>query len=222
MLGSSRSARVALGLFVVLSAASCMRVDQRVAQLAVPGMTDARDVRIVTNAALNEAVGRYEGPKNDYEVDVGKGLVLYHESSRLLDAAYRGRIEACLRQVGYEGRFLSVRFNPPPPVPTIHGPVQIWPDRYTAVLHVPALKSSTGANVVVDAIAYARTGDHPAVTADTLTRALRVAYNGRRLSLKNLETAIAGAGYAVNGTRANLGRPDALALGWSPVTIQPK
>ena len=208
------------GLLATLVTAACMRIEQHAVRLEVPDMAGARDIRIVTNAALNEIIGRYDGIKNDVEVDIARGLVLYHEGHRLQNEAYRRHIEECLREVGFEATFQAVRLNPPPPVPTTRGFVQMWPDRYTAVLSVPALKSCRDANVVVDAIALARTGDHPSIAPHAPSHTLRVAYSGRALALKNVEHAIANAGYAVNGIPADLGRSDAVPGGWSIVTLQ--
>lgn len=208
------------GFLVVLATAACMRTEQHAIRLDVPGMATARDIRIVTNAALNEIVGRYDSTRNDVEVDLARGLVLYHEGGRLEDAAYRRHIEDRLREVGFEATFQAVRLNPPPPVPTTRGLVQMWPDRYTAVLSVPALKSCRDANIVNDAIAFARTGEHPSVAPDARTRTLRVAYNGRALARKNVEYAVANAGYAVNDIPADLGRGDAVPGGWTPITLQ--
>lgn len=206
-----------VGFVFAMAAAACMRLEHRTEQLRVPDMATARDIRIVTNAALNEAIGRYDGIRNEAEVEVARGLVLYHESSRLLSEAYRRRLLDGLREVGYEARYLSVGHNPPF---TLYHELQNWPDRYTAVLQVPALRSNRDANIVLDAIAHARTGDHPAVTTDSRARTRRVAYNPRHLARRNLEVAVASAGYAVNDTPALLGRPDAPALHWMPVTMQ--
>lgn len=214
-----RSATLAVAAAFAIAATACFRDDARAVTLAVPDMATARDLRIVTNAALNEIVGRYDGIKNDAEADLARGLLVYHEGERLRDEGYRRHIAACLRDVGYDAAFLAVRLNPPPPVPTSRGLVQLWPDRHTAVLAVQGLKTARDVQVALDAIAFARTGDRASVAPDARSRTLRVTYNSRALGRRNVEHAIANAGYAVNDTPALLGRADALAMNWTPVRL---
>jgi len=88
------------------------------------------------------------------------------------------------------------------------------------VIAVTGMARNTDANIVADAIAYARLGkDDPRVTAHRDTRRLVATYQGLGLSLRNIETAIACAGFRANDIPANLGRPDAVAHGWFPVTL---
>jgi hypothetical protein len=220
-LGRGQWAKLGALCFVLCVAAlACRRSDLRSAVLSVPGMEDERAVRIVTNAVLDEAVGRYDGMTHAYEVDVGRGVVLYHESGRLTQPEYQRRIVECIQEVGYEARVLTVALNPPAPVPTRKGPFQMWPGRYTAVLHVPGLKTRRDANVVVNAISYARLGgDSPRIAVDRAGKAIRVTYEGLLVSPRSLETAVACAGFAANGTPALLGAPDALAHGWEPFAV---
>jgi hypothetical protein len=204
----------------VAAAVSCRRIDPRVAVVEAPQMADERAIRIVTNAALDEVVAPYDGIEHDFEVDLSRKVVLYHEGPRLLSAAYQRRIEARIAEVGFPGRVAEVRPNPPAPTRTDRGIVQNWPNRHTAVLVVPGLRDNTDANVVVDAIAYARLGsDDPRVAIHRPTRRLVVSYDSMRLSLKSLEHAIACAGFDANDTPARLGRTDSPPHGWSPIRL---
>jgi hypothetical protein len=216
-----KSAAAALAVGVVLAIlTSCRQSDLHTTVISVPGMSDALAVRIVTNAALDQVVGRYDGIQNETQIDLAKGVVLYHETARLADTAYQRKIEARTAEVGFPGRILAVGLNPPKPVPTVDGPKQMWPNRVTAVIHVPNMKTARDANIVVSAIAYARLGgDSPRVHADAASRSLRVTYQGLFLSLKNIEQAIACAGYAANNTPAMLGQPDSPPEGWLPVIM---
>jgi len=204
----------------LLSATACRRSDMQTARIDVPQMAEATAVRIVTNAALHEVVGQYDGLRHDFEVDLAGKFVLYHESERLLSPAYRRQIEARIAEVGYHARVTDVRLNPPPPVVASNGTVQLWPDRYTAVIVVSDLAHNTDANIIVDAIAYARLGhDDPRVTVDARSRRLVARYESLRLSTKNIEQAIACAGFAANDTPAKLGLADAVPRGWTAVRL---
>jgi hypothetical protein len=212
---------VAVGLGMgLLAAVSCRRSDLRVAIIDVPQMTGDRAIRIVTNATLDEIVGRYDGTQHGYEIDLSKKLILYHEGQRLCSREYQRRIEARLGEVGFEAHVVGVHFNPTPPVPTEQGLVQMWPNRYTAVLSIPALASNTDANRVVDAIAYARIGgDDPRISVRRDSREVVATYESLNLSLQNIEYAIACAGFTANDIPANLGANDALPHGWTPVKL---
>jgi hypothetical protein len=203
----------------VATAISCRQTDPRVAVVEVPQMADERAVRIVTNAALDEVVGSYDGILHDFEVDLTRKALLYHEGPRLLTAEYRARIEARIGEVGFPGRVMEARRNPPAPTQTDKGMVQTWPDRCTAVLVIPTLRNNADVNIVVDAIAYARFGDDPRVAVQRQTRRLTAIYDSMRLSLSSLEHAIACVGYDANDTPARLGRADAVPHGWSPIQL---
>lgn len=204
----------------ILAAVSCRRSDLRAAFVDVPQMSDVTSVRIVTNAALDEVVGQYDGIQNQYEIDLNRKLVLYHESQRLLSPEYQRQIEARISEVGFSARVLNARHNPPPPVTTLDGPVQMWPNRFTAVISVPDMTSNTDANVVVDAIAFARVGgDDPRVAASQDSRRLTIRYESLQLSLKNIEYAVACAGFDANNVPARLGRNDSIPHGWTPVQL---
>ena len=204
----------------LLAAVSCRRSDMRTAVVDVPQMSDATSVRIVTNAALDEVVGQYDGIQNQYEVDLTKKLVLYHESQRLLSPEYQRQIEARISEVGFKARVLNARLNPPPPVPTIDGPVQMCPNRFTAVISVPDMISNTDANVVVDAIAFARLGgDDPRIVVSQEARRLAIRYESLHLSLKNIEYAVACVGFDANNVPARLGRDDSIPHGWTPTHL---
>jgi len=216
--------RVVWGLAVlgvaILAAISCRRSELRTVAIDVPQMGDARCIRIVTNAALDEVVGQYDGVPNDIEVDLSKRIVLYHESHRLLSSAYQRQIEARIQEVGLEANVLDVRLNPPSPVPTDDGPVQMWPDRFTAVIYVPAMTAHADVNIVADAIAYARIGrDDPRVSVDASSRRVWATYESLRLSPENIEHAIACVGFDANETPAYLGRSDPIPHGWTPVKL---
>ena len=206
-----------LAVLGMLALAACMRIDRKSMTIAVPEMGSAKQVRIVTNAALEEVIGHYDAFRHEYEIDLTRGIVLYHEGDQLLSAAYRQRIEKSLSQVGFVARIVSVAFNPPPPRLTPQGWLQRWSDRRTAVIHVPDMKTAQDANIVEDAIAYARTGDHPSVVANAATREIHITYDPMKVARKNVEQAIAGVGFAAGDTPALLGMPDALPLGWESV-----
>jgi hypothetical protein len=207
-------------VITLLCAGSFRRSDMRTLTVSVPGMADSTMVRIVTNAALDEVVAQYDGVKRRCEIDLAKRTVLYHEGNKLLLPEYRREIRARLRQVGFESRVLRVALNPPLPLPTPDGPVQVWPDRYTLMLHVPGMTGVTAANRVVDAIAYARLGgDHPGVTVDREQGRLTARYESLRMAAVNIEHAIACAGFSANDVPANLGGADAVCQGWSPVEL---
>jgi hypothetical protein len=192
----------------------------RTAVIDVPQMSDATSVRIVTNAALDEVLGQYDGIQNQYEIDMTRKLVLYHESQRLLSPEYQRRIEARISEVGFKARVLDARLHPPPPVATVDGPVQMWPNRFTAVISVPDMTSNTDANVVVDAITFARLGgDDPRVVASQDARRLAIRYESLHLSLKNIEYAVACVGFAANNIPARLGRDDSIPHGWTPTQL---
>ena len=204
----------------VLAAISCRRSDIRTAAVDVPDMSDARSIRIVTNAALAEVVGEYDGIQSAYEIDLSRKLVLYHESHRLLSPEYQRRIEGRIAEVGFAARVMGARHNPPPPVPTSDGPAQMWPGRFTAVISVRGMKTNTDANVIVDAIAYARVGrDDPRVTVRPGSRRIVATYESLCLSLENIEHAIACAGFDANTTLARLGAEDCLPHGWTQVRL---
>ena len=195
----------------------CCRADPDVMCVHVPQMVDETGVRIITNAALDEILGRYDDVKRQIEIDMTRKLVLYHESDRLLHEAYRRHIEARLREVGLDAHILAARHNPPPPVATTNGPVQLWAGRVTAVISVPEMNSVTDANRAVDAISYARLGgDHPGISVGRNERKLTVSYNGRQLASRNIEHAIVSAGFDANDIEAG---PDSLPDGWRPIRL---
>ncbi len=78
--------------------------DPQTTPIHVPEMADAVSVRIATNAALNEVVGRYDGFKKDYAVDMANGIVLYHEGENLFSPSYQSRIESCVAEVGFKAK----------------------------------------------------------------------------------------------------------------------
>jgi hypothetical protein len=183
-------------------------------------MRDAKTVRIATNAALAEVVGEYDGIRNGCNVDLSRKLILYHESNRLLSREYQRRIEARISEIGFGARVTTVGRNPSPPVQTVDGPVQMWPNRFTAVISVPDMVSNTDANIVVDAIAYARIGgDDPRVSVNCQSRRVVARYESLHLSLKNIEYAIACVGFDANGVRARLGQKDSIPHGWTPIKL---
>lgn len=204
----------------ILATLSCRQSDIRTVRIDVPQMSDATAIRIVTNAALDEIFGRYDGIQNDYEIDLSKKLVLYHEGQRLLSPDYQRRIEARIAEVGFKCRVLNARLNPPAPVPTLDGPVQMWPNRFTATISVPDMGSNTDANIVVDAIAFARVGtDDPRISVNAPARRVVATYESLHLSLKNIEYAIACVGFDANDVSARLGNKDAIPHGWTPVNL---
>jgi len=106
----------------IVAVVSCRRSEIRVALIDVPEMSGDRDIRIVTNAALDEVVGQYDGIHNECQVDLTRKIVLYHESQRLLSPAYQRRIEARIAEAGFKARVTNAGLNPPAPVPTVEGP----------------------------------------------------------------------------------------------------
>jgi len=183
-------------------------------------MATSRDIRIVTNAALNEIEGRYDGIQNAYEADIERGLILYHEGAHLLNPAYRHRIESSIASIGYRARVIGVRRNPPPPLPTPRGFVQPWGDRVTAWIEVEGVRAATDVNRITDAIAFARTGDRSSVVPDPSARSILVSYDSRRLARKNIEFAIACAGFDAGTTAAGLNSPGGFPHDWLPVSLR--
>lgn len=209
-------------LGLMLACLSCRVSRPRDTSIDVPDMRDERDVRILTNAVADEVAGQLEGVKYTFEIDVEQRLVMYHESPKLLQPEYRSAIQQRLAEVGYASRLLQARHNPPPPVPVVNSatPIQTWPYRCTAVLHIPAMTTRKDANIVVDAIGYARRGRDPnGLTMNPDTGTMHVDYESMQLSIKNLEHAIAAVGYRANSLEALLGRDDAVADGWRPVQM---
>ena len=208
-----------IGLCIgVLVALSCRRSDIRTVVVNVPQMTDDKIVRIITNAVLDEIVGRYDGVKHDYEIDLAKGLVFYHESHRLRSTVYQQLIQSRLKEVGYDARMMGARLNPPALVKMGDEYKQLWPYRFTLTISIPGMKSGTDANIVTDAIAYARVGkDDPRIRVRRKSKSLVVTYEGLHLSPQNVEVAIACAGFSANDVPANLGAADSIPYGWRPV-----
>ncbi|MBT7067587.1 MAG: hypothetical protein HN919_14905 [Verrucomicrobia bacterium] len=203
-----------------VAAISCRRSDMRTAVVDVPGMSDAMDIRIVTNAALDQVVGQYDGVKSDYDVDLSRKIVLYHESRNLMSPAYQRKIVDRIAEVGFTAEVIKAGFNPPSPVDTIDGPHCTWPRRFTAVISVSDMASNTDANIVVDAIAYARLGcDDPRIVVDPQARRVVALYESMRLSLKAIEYSIACVGYDANSIPSQQGRADAVPHGWSPIRL---
>lgn len=191
------------------------RDDARTLTLSVPQMTDDRTVRIITNSVLDQLIGDDREPTHLCEIELPQHRVIYHEGTNLGRADYHRRILECLAQVGHSARIVDVRHNPPALLPTRQGPQQTWPDRFTAILEVPSMQSVADANVVAQAISFARTGEDPQhLTVDRANRRLTVTYNGRQVGRINFEQAIACAGFAVNSEAAR-DRDDRTArLGW--------
>ena len=203
-----------------VAAISCRRSDMRTAVIDVPGMSDAMDIRIVTNAALDEVVGQYDGVKSDYDVDLSRKIVLYHESRNLMSPAYQRRIVDRIAEVGFSAEVIKTGFNPPSPVDTVDGPYCTWPGRFTAVISVPDMDTNTDANIVVDAIAYARLGrDDPRVAVDATSCRIVASYESLHLSLQNIEYAIACVGFDANNIPALQGKAEAVPHGWLPVRL---
>ena len=205
-------------LIAAMALAMTFRSDTGQACIRVPGLDGPLACRQVTDAAMNEVAGRGCG-RHDCEVDLGRGLLLYHEGRDLFRPDVQRRLEACLAETGLTARVLAVQPNPQPPVPTPRGLVQIWPDRVTAAIAIADLRTNLAANRAVDALARARAGDSPAVRLDPQARTLTVTYNKRELALLNLEYAIATAGYQANGTPARLGGTDAPPRGWTAISL---
>ncbi|MCC6227434.1 MAG: hypothetical protein IT195_13660, partial [Microthrixaceae bacterium] len=215
--GYISAAVVALAALALLS---CRQSRTRTTDISVPGMSDAMAVRIVTNAALNEVIGEYDGTQHEVEVDLLRHIVLYHESQRVTSPAYQKDILKSLKAVGFDATVVRAGLNPSPPVPTVQGAFSVWPSRHTAEISIPGMKTRRDANVVVGAIGYARIGgDHPAVIADTAKRILHVGYESMNTAVKNIEVAIACSGFDANTIPALLGAEDAPQNGWRPVTL---
>jgi|ETNmetMinimDraft_26_1059896.scaffolds.fasta_scaffold30785_1 hypothetical protein len=213
---------IAMVIGLTWACLSCRVSRPRETHIRVPDMQSERDVRIITNAVADEIAGQVEGTQYVFEIDVAQRLVMYHEGPNLLKAGYREAIRTRIAEVGYAARFLEARHNPPPPVRVANSPtpVQMWPYRCTAVLHIPEMASQTAANIIVDAIGYARRGRDPdALRPDPVNGMMHVDYESMQLSIKNLEHAIAAVGYRANALGANLGNKDAVADGWRPVRM---
>lgn len=205
----------AAGLLALLTAVSCSRSDIRTTRIRVPAMADARAVRVVTNAVLNELDGRTDMFQHGCDVDLSRKLVFYHESEALRSPAYQRNILARIRELGYEARIAAVGPSELPPCPTNRGPLRVWPNRHTLVLSIPGMKCARDANVVVDAIAYARLGgEDPRIVVNPASRSLSITYNARGLAAKNLELAVACVGYEANDVPADVGQDGSIPHGW--------
>jgi len=80
--------------------------------------------------------------------------------------------------------------------------------------------TKTDANIVVDAISYARIGsDNPRVSTDADSRQVTATYNALYLADKNIEHAIACVGFDANTVPARLGEKDSVPHGWKPVKL---
>lgn len=76
-------------------------------------------------------------------------------------------------------------------------------DTRTMVIHVPEMKNEACVEIVLRAI-HATSGVHRDRTrVDRETRTVSVAYNSIQLSTKNIEFAVADAGFAANTIPAN-------------------
>ena len=210
---------VAVGLSICFGCIiSCYRPDIFSVTIDVPEMSDDLAVRIITNAALNEIEKDFPTPGHEIEIDLGNTRLNYHEQGpRVMEAAYRERISACLRQVGYEPTFHHAGFNPTPIVHSKSGPFRREPNRWTLTMTIPGMKTVRDANVVVDAIGFARLGaDVPQIKAFKDSRKLSVVYQAKNCALKNLEVGIASVGFAANGKRPH---PATIPQGWWPVNL---
>ena len=98
--------------------------------------------------------------------------------------------------------------------------IQEWAGRFTSVVSVPEMTSTIDANIVVDAIGYARVGrDAPLIDVNTEFRTVHITYQGMTTNKKNIEHAIALSGYNANEVKAGLGTPSAMPHGWKPTTL---
>lgn len=205
-----------LPLSLWIFAASYARRDEtRTVTLSIPQMADERTIRIITNSVLDQLIGDDREPTHLCEIDLARHRVLYHEGPVLGQPAYQGRLLACLRQVGFEARLESVRFDPPALVPTCVGPRQAWADRHTASMELPGMKTVADANVVAAALSYARTGDDPQnIVVDRERRTVTVTFKSSQVAVANFERAVAFSGFDVDGQPALLGGSDAIPMGW--------
>ncbi len=89
----------------------------------------------------------------------------------------------------------------------------------TAVISVQELKTNTAANIVVDAIAFARVGrDDPLVVVKRKSRRIVVQeYEHSRVTPRNVEAAIACVGYKANDVPARFGESDSIPDNWIPI-----
>lgn len=204
---------------VVLSQGFHWRSDVRTGRFHVPELASERDIRIVTNAALEEILGRYDGVQHRYQVDLPRGLVVYHDPGLVTDAGFRDRVVSRIAEVGYAATFQQVARNPLPPARSQKGELfDIFPGRHTAVIAVKGMKSNVDANRVVCAISLARTGDAPqSIQLDRAARTFTITFNGRRVGLKNIQHAIAASGFAADDLAARCGQPDAEPHNWTPL-----
>ena len=76
-------------------------------------------------------------------------------------------------------------------------------DLRTVQLHVPEMKNDACVEVVSRAVGGVQGIEKDTVTVDPATRTVQVTYDSLKLSLKNLEFAVADAGFAANDAPAN-------------------
>ena len=83
--------RIVLGVTLVarglLATVLGRRSDTRTVTIDVPQMTDATSIRIVTNAALDEVIGKYDGIKKDWRLLGTDPSMDGSKASKLLDFA---------------------------------------------------------------------------------------------------------------------------------------
>lgn len=169
--------------------------------LRVPGMTTPLQARVATNSVLHQVTASEKEFGNDRancEIDLDRHRVFYHDGVRLRHADYNRRIVAAIRQIGYPIQMASVRPNPRPafhqrePYPVWLEP---WPDRHTLVLDIPDMTTIRDANIVVDAIAFARAGgDIPHVVPSLATRTITVTFDSMKVDERRLVAAIENVG----------------------------
>jgi hypothetical protein len=190
----------------------------RTVRVHVPDTSNERDIRIITNSALEEIRGNYDGVLHQYKVDLARGLVIYHEGANLMNGAFRGRVSERLSEIGYPATFRSVGPNPLPLGHTADGkPFDSWPGRATAIISVPDMKTKQDANRIVAAISLARTGDAPrSIQLNRDSRIVTISFNGAFSGAKNIQHAIASAGFAADEIDARYGRADAEVHNWRP------
>jgi hypothetical protein len=188
----------------LVAAGGCRRRDVRTVTLAVPDMADDRAARIVCNAICIELA------RNDANIGVSlkEGTLQLSANAVLMNADLQSAILKEAADVGLSATLAGVK-----PAPSDH-----WPDRHVLVLRIAGMQTNQKANIAVGAVTRAMNGQAAGdVRADPAARRVTVTYDSMFLGRKNLEHAVANAGFRTDRIPVNLGFPDALPHGWSPL-----
>ncbi len=190
-----------IGIALVFVAGACRRNDWRSITVDIPAMDNDVTEQIVKNAVANEFKRNDAG----YHADLRAGTLMYSGSAKLRSSDLQQKIVEALRTIDMKATIKGLRREA----------AEGTPDRYTLTLEIEGLTNKVAANVAVAACARGLRGkDDPAVVIDRAARRATVRFNSAKLSIRNIEHAIANAGLRANDVPARLNDKDALKHGW--------